>query len=349
MRWKCPIYLVLLCAATYVLLIRLCSIGTPADFYKSNWNRLFIGYGKSSNDNANTSCADIILAWCLMHKVAIENCSWTIGTFRNHFYSMASLISRPFPDSANESRGLALIRLGDGEMKLMFGVAVVSIESDHWSWPGGESRLGNELRQLIKIPKQKYNSFSPVYYGIYDARDICPFHELLSIINQDPRYLTYTNIFVNSNYPATKLLHKALIKDEKKKIILILNCEVSVAKKQELYEWAVEIIQYPHNGPLLWENSTFREEAIAKIVSLATRVRNKLFIFSVGPLSRVLIHHAWLNNPFNRYIDFGSTFDQLTKSKITRPYQSDTEQYQDPNYILRFNTTQKIFEITSSE
>ena len=47
-------------------------------------------------------------------------------------------------------------------MRLMFGIVVVSIESDHWSWPGGKSRLEQDLRDLMHIPKQPYNSISPV-------------------------------------------------------------------------------------------------------------------------------------------------------------------------------------------
>ncbi|CAF1036771.1 unnamed protein product [Adineta steineri] len=258
---------------------------------------------------------------------------------------MASLISRPYPDSMNNNSGLAFIRLGDGEMKLLFGVSVKSI--DPWSWPGGQSRLGKDLRKALHYPKYQYNTFSPFYYGIYDAKDICPFHELLSMIYQHPKYLTYTNLFVNSNYPSTKLLHQSLIRDHRKKIILIVNNETSSQKLTELNAWTCEILLYPNNGPLLWENDKFREQAIGKIVDAAKRYRNRLFLFSIGPLSRVLIHHAWLENPYNRYIDFGSTLDKMTKSRITRPYQSNAELNHDPSYLIKFDTNKRVFHVSS--
>ena len=291
------------------------------------------------------TCAQSILHACAQNHILPSECSWTIGTFRNHFYSMAALISRPFPDSMNNNTGLAFIRLGDGEMKLMFGVAVQSI--DPWAWHGGQSRLGQDLRKALRFAKYQYNEFSPFYYGIYDAKEICPFHELLTLIYQHPKYLTYTNLFVNSNYPATKLLHRALIRDHKKKIILIINNETTTKRLTELREWAGEIVQYPNDGPLMWENDGLREQAIARIVAAAKKYRNRLFAFSVGPLSRVLIHHAWLENPYNRYIDFGSTLDAMTKDRVTRPYQSNAELYHDPTYLVTFHEGQHRFHVSA--
>lgn len=191
------------------------------------------------------------------------------------------------------------------------------------------------------------NDISPFYYGIYDAKDICPFHEFLAMINQHPQFLTYTNLFVNSKYPATKLLHQSLIRDHRKKIILVINNGTSRNKMTELNEWACEIVHYPHDRPLMWENDDLRKAAITKIVAIAKRYRNRLFAFSVGPLSRVLIHEAWVENPYNRYIDFGSTFDEMTKNRMTRPYQSNAELNQDPNYILSYDVNKDRFEVST--
>ncbi|CAF2627321.1 unnamed protein product [Rotaria sp. Silwood2] len=291
------------------------------------------------------TCADAILNWCIENQIDLSKCSWTIGTFRSHFYTMAALINPSYPFAMKNNTGLAFIRLGDGEMMLMFGISVQSI--DPWSWHGGQSRLGQDLIKALHYPKYQYNAFSPFYYGIYDAKGISSFHKFLTMIYQHPKYLTYTNLFVNTNYPATKLLHRSLIRDHRKKIILIINNETSAAKLAELNEWACEILLYPHNGPLMWENNEFREQAIEKIVTTAKRYRNRLFSFSVGPLSRVLIHHAWLENPFNRYIDFGSTLDEMTKNRVTRPYQSNTELNQDPTYAINFDANKRLFQVST--
>lgn len=90
-----------------------------------------------------------------------------------------------------------------------------------------------------------------------------------------------------------------------------------------------------------------RNEALKKVTSVADRYRNRLFAFSVDPLSRVLIDYAWSHNPYNRYIDFGSTLDQTTKNKRTRAYQSDAEKFQDPTYIVKYNTVRSKFQVDS--
>ena len=293
----------------------------------------------------NVTCADSILNWCIEKQIDLSKCSWTIGTFRSHFYNMAALINPVYPDRMNNYSGLALIRLGDGEMKLMFGISVQSV--DPWSWRGGQSRLGRDLRKALSYPKYQYNAFSPFYHGVYDAKSICSFHELLTMIYQHPKYLTYTNLFVNSNYPSTKLLHQSLIQDYRKKIILVINNETSPKKLLELNEWACEILRYPNNGPLLWESNDFRDQAINKIVSAAERYRNRLFAFSVGPLSRILIYHAWLRNPYNRYIDFGSTLDEMIKDRVTRPYQSNSQINRDPTYVVKFDKSKHLFQISA--
>jgi hypothetical protein len=340
-NWK----VVAIILAIYSSYVTFFPILTHSTVYMENLQRAAKLYSDDTYENQNATCAKLLLKWCLQNRMNLSNCSWTIGTFRNHFYAMAALISRPFPESADHNKGLAFVRLGDGEMMLMFGIAVESI--DPWLWPGGRSRLGQDLRALLRIPKHQYNSFSPVYYGIYDANIICSFHEILTMIHQHPKYLTYTNLFVNTNYPATQLLHRSLIRDERKRIILIINDETSPTKLTELKEWTAEIILYPHNGSMMWEGSDFRDQAIRKIVTVATRYRNRLFAFSVGPLSRVLIHYAWLENPYNRYIDFGSTFDQMIKGTVTRPYQSNTDLNQDPSYIINFNVTKNQFDVRS--
>ncbi|CAF1393854.1 unnamed protein product, partial [Rotaria sordida] len=69
---------------------------------------------------------------------------------------MAGLISKPFHELTEHKRGLAFIRLGDGEMMLMFGTAINGI--DGWSWAGGPSRLGQDLREALRHPKHLYNA-----------------------------------------------------------------------------------------------------------------------------------------------------------------------------------------------
>ena len=335
--------LVLFCGCLFIMFLYTSRFRSVNYYHRTNSDKEAI----ITERNTFINCAESILDWCLVNHIDQSNCSWTIGTFHNHFYSMASIISKPIDQSAALDTGVAFVRLGDGELMLMFGISVNYIPADHWSWPGGQSRLGQDLKDLLRYPKQLNNLRSPFYYGIYDVKNICPFHELLVMINQHPKFLTYANLFVNSNYPATKVFQKSLIADEHKRIILIINNRTTSTKLAELNKWAEEILQYPDNGPVMWQNSELRKQAIEKILLLAKRYKNRLFAFAVGPLSKVLIHYAWIQNPYNRYIDFGSTLDEITKNKVTRPYQTNTELYKDPTYLVKFNINTKKFDITT--
>ncbi|CAF0961608.1 unnamed protein product [Adineta steineri] len=261
---------------------------------------------------------------------------------------MASMINKPYPDSSRNDSGLAFVRIEDGDMMLMFDIAFAYHPHDKTSWRGGKSKLGQDLRAGLAFPKYQYNSNSPFYYGIYDVKRICPIHNFLTMIHQDIKYLTYANLFVNSNYPATKILFRSLMQDQMGKIVLNINNGTDSSKLAELSKWACEILLYPDNGPSMWEDIKLREQAVTKIIETAKRYNNRLFAFSVGYLTRVLIHYAWQENPYNRYIDFGSALDEITKNKITRPYQSNPGYYADPTYILHYKTTGQKFDITVS-
>jgi hypothetical protein len=303
---------------------------------------------KTTNINIeqhNASCAESILNWCKQNNMPLSNCSWTVGTFHSHFYRMAALINRDLLYSWKNATGVAFIRFGDGEILLMLGQKVVTI--DAWVWPGGNSRIGDDLRSALMYPKYQSNAYSPFYIGIYDTSKIYPFHELLTVIKQHPKYLTYANLFVNSNYLATKLLYQSIIQDEPQKIVLIIGNQTTPQKRLELEKWASDIIQFPTDGVKLWENNDFRGQAIAKIVTLAKRYRNHLFAFSIGPLTKALIYFAWLENPYNRYIDFGSALDELTKSQVTREYQKNAYYYHDSTYILHFDALKHRFSVST--
>ena len=61
--------------------------------------------------------------------------------------------------------------------------------------------------------------------------------------------------------------------------------------------------------------------------TLAKKYSGNLFLIAVGPLSEILIDKMYKNNPNNRYVDVGSSLDEWTHGKITRPYQQEGSEY----------------------
>ena len=63
------------------------------------------------------------------------------------------------------------------------------------------------------------------------------------------------------------------------------------------------------------------EEYFSIMKKLSNKYMNTLFLISAGPLSGIFIHHLYLSNPNNIYLDVGSSIDIFTKNKMTREYQ----------------------------
>jgi hypothetical protein len=65
----------------------------------------------------------------------------------------------------------------------------------------------------------------------------------------------------------------------------------------------------------------------ATIDSIASQHTDTLFLVSAGPLSEAIIHRLYSKNPNNRYIDVGSSLDEIVHGKKTRPYMVEGTQY----------------------
>jgi hypothetical protein len=55
--------------------------------------------------------------------------------------------------------------------------------------------------------------------------------------------------------------------------------------------------------------------------------KNGIFVFSVGPISKILIPMMWKQNPTNIYLDVGSSFDLFMKESSNREYTNPNSHY----------------------
>jgi hypothetical protein len=75
------------------------------------------------------------------------------------------------------------------------------------------------------------------------------------------------------------------------------------------------------NNFLVNEWDTKYEEYFETMKKLGKKYTNTLFLISAGPLSCIFIQKLYDSNPYNMYIDVGSSIDIFTKNRTTREYQ----------------------------
>lgn len=175
--------------------------------------------------------------------------------------------------------------------------------------PGnGEWTISNSLehsysRQLL------INSFTykhPDYYvGIS-----CPccqgkaHYDMIKFSGQSDENLTFANIFVNSNY---EYFLENIVPEftKKENIILVAN------KNSNLNNLPFKVQEFYGVGYNAWIDDL----PLVKYL-IEKNHKDKLFLFSCGPLGNILSHLLWSYNKDNTYLDIGSTIDKWLNNDI---------------------------------
>jgi hypothetical protein len=123
-----------------------------------------------------------------------------------------------------------------------------------------------------------------------------------------PLYTTFANVFVNNNWK--KWVN--FLKNEKMPFIFIGPYNLP---NDFIVQQYISIPLYLVND---WNNKG--EEYLSNILNEVKKYRNRIFLFSGGPISKILIAHAWNEHPFNVYLDIGSSLDIFMKSSSNREY-----------------------------
>ena len=74
-------------------------------------------------------------------------------------------------------------------------------------------------------------------------------------------------------------------------------------------------------------NDTKSNEYIKLIEDLVIKSRNKIFLFSCGPIAKILVAKAWALHPYNIYLDVGSSLDLFLKGATNRNYITGEQKY----------------------
>jgi len=208
-------------------------------------------------------------------------------------------------------------RYADGEVMLMGGEAVGKITQafkvDKWEAPNTLTRAGKELLETINHTEDNY------HYAISGVNDnINDYRFLKNKIKHKESNITFVNLWINANYRKSFKKYASLKRD----VILICNQD---AKKENFPFNVVDIHPFPNDCITFWEENSdkFINELLEKYGSL----NDQLFFISCGPISEIIIHKLYQNNPNNTYMDVGSSIDEFVHGEITRPYMDPSSIY----------------------
>ncbi len=209
----------------------------------------------------------------------------------------------------------AYARYADGEVGLMKGRAIgqnsQAFAVDRWSSPNVLTKVGEELLESLKHQESNY------HYAISAHSDSIEDYNFLKerITNSN---ITFANLWINSNYQKMFNFYNTLDKS----VYLICNHR---ANKQKFPFKVNEIFPFPDDCISYWNQ--YGDEYITDLLEYINQLENQTFFISAGPVSEILIHKMYNSNPNNQYIDVGSSIDEFTHGRKTRPYMDSNSQY----------------------
>lgn len=231
--------------------------------------------------------------------------------FRDEFYRYINMMMSKDP--------FALVRYGDGEHMLMSGAGVSTNTQaylvDGWGAERKQYKLGQDLLKSLKHIEPNYHYAIPCSCCNQPGKEF-----YLSQIKQPDTNITYANIFINGNYP----LWKNFLQSMGQHVTLI-------AHKDGMYRQLYPPIYYDTFIPVgsdcvnFWEQN--RDRFIEFLQNKFKDINEQLVFVSCGPMAKAIIHHLYMFNPTNRYIDVGSSIDEYIHGKQTRPFMVKGQQY----------------------
>lgn len=209
----------------------------------------------------------------------------------------------------------AYARYADGEVGLMKGSAIgtnsQAFAVDRWSTPHGLNVVGKGLLKSLTHTEENY------HYAISAHSDsIDDYNFLKERINNTN--ITFANLWINSNYQNMFNFYHSLDKN----VYVICNHR---ARKENFPFKVNEIFPFPDDCIAYWLEHG--NDYIKELVEYVSQLQNQTFFVSAGPVSEILIDEMYIANPNNQYIDVGSSIDEFTHGRKTRPYMDVNSQY----------------------
>jgi len=206
-----------------------------------------------------------------------------------------------FLDKIRIGNPFALIRPADGEYHVLQNNTLTNI--DNWTF-NHNGKLHKDLDSAIHLAGNKN-----CYVGI--PCGCCNFNMgkwYITNFNLHPLYTTFANIFVNKNWQNWI----SFLIDEK---IAFNFIGPNILPNIFTVQSYINIPLYLVND---WDSKG--NDFLLNILTEVKKYKNRLFLFSGGPISKILIANAWNEHPHNIYLDVGSSLDVFMKGSTNREY-----------------------------
>jgi 2-polyprenyl-3-methyl-5-hydroxy-6-metoxy-1,4-benzoquinol methylase len=209
-----------------------------------------------------------------------------------------------FIDNIRKLKPFAIIRPCDGEYHILQNNTITNI--DYWTF-NKNGKLFHDLHKAINLASNK-NCYVGIPCGNCNL-DMAKWY--IKTFKLNPFYTTFANIFVNKNWKPWI----SFLTDEKIQFIFIGPNNLP---NNFLVQKYINIPLYFVND---WDEKG--EEYLKNLLDEVKKYQNKIFIFSAGPIAKILISHAWNEHPHNIYLDIGSSLDLFMKGSTNRHYTTE--------------------------
>lgn len=217
-----------------------------------------------------------------------------------------------FIEKLGKKEPFAIIRPADGEYLVMVDTHFTNC--DDWTFNGGS--LKDELISIGSITNTLNNFFVGIPCKACQGEKMVNYFK--TTLNLTDKNTTYANIFCNKNWlPFTSFLIST-----KLPLYYIGPGQEKTDKLNVLDRFTID--PYLVNN---WDSrkDMFRQELTNWIESNSSTTPS-IFIFSAGPISKIIIPYLYSIYPLNQYLDVGSSLDIFLKGQSNRGYihQDDT-------------------------
>ncbi len=216
------------------------------------------------------------------------------------------------------SDSLAVSRFADGEASILKNVTVGN--KDGWLYKQDRNLVFRaDLRKSLLCADEGF------IYGLScSCCDKANHDFLVGSVRTKPENLTFSNIWVNANFPLFKEHFLKTVERSGKPIVVCTNRKANINNLQRFIT-IKDFIPIPGNCVAYWEK---KRDYVKGFLDLKGSLnRNSIFLFAAGPLSEILIHELWTVNPGNIYLDIGSTLDPILFDRDSRSYHKEGHEF----------------------
>jgi FkbM family methyltransferase len=207
-----------------------------------------------------------------------------------------------------ERKPFAIVRPGDGEYIVMQNQTIKVL--DKWTFTAGGS-LASELTEALELAA-KTGCHIGIPCTCCNAKMATWYRDRFKV---PLPWLTFANIFVNRNWTAW-------VRFLKENAISFTLIGPAYKEGHFLVE---KFIPVPEFLVDVWD--TQGAEHVDRVLVEVRRHRGKIYLFSCGPIAKIMVARAWAAHPHNLYLDIGSSLDSFMKGSVTRTYMVEGSDY----------------------